>query len=225
MFIGHHGVAFAAKAAAPRASLGVFFLATMWLDLVWPVLVLANVEMVRIVPGLMRMSPFDFVFYPYSHSLLFAVLWALLFNVVYGYATRDWQVGALAGLVVLSHWFLDALVHRPDLPLFPGSGSFGLGLWNSMAGTLALEFLFFGIGVLLYFRATRARDWIGSIGLYGLITLLVLLYLSTLISPPPPNPTVLAWGGVSTFILVIWAWWVDRHREPAPPAGAVTIAS
>jgi len=130
MFIGHHGVAFAAKAAAPRASLGVFFLATMWLDLVWPVLVLGNVEIVRIVPGLMRMSPFDFVFYPYSHSLLFAIIWALAFNLVYGYVMRDWQVGALAGLVVLSHWFLDVLVHRPDLPLFPGGEKFGLGLWK-----------------------------------------------------------------------------------------------
>ncbi len=125
MFIGHHGVAFAAKAAAPRASLSVFFLATMWLDLVWPVLVLGNIEIVRIVPGLMRMSPFDFVFYPYSHSLFFAILWALAFNLVYGYVMRDWQVGALAGLVVLSHWFLDMLVHRPDLPLFPGSESSG----------------------------------------------------------------------------------------------------
>src|SRR5262245_568509 len=99
MFIGHHGVAFAAKAAAPRASLGLFFLATMWLDLVWPVLLLANIEIVRIVPGLMRMSPFDFVSYPYSHSLLFAVIWALVFNLVYGLVTRDWQAGALAGLV------------------------------------------------------------------------------------------------------------------------------
>src|SRR5258708_11930043 len=105
MFIGHHGVAFAAKAAAPRASLGVFFLAAMWFDLVWPVLVLGNIEIVRIVPGLMRMSPFDFVFYPYSRSLFFAILWALAFNLVYGYVMRDWKVGALAGLVVLSHWF------------------------------------------------------------------------------------------------------------------------
>jgi drug/metabolite transporter superfamily protein YnfA len=225
MFIGHHGIAFAAKAAAPRASLGIFFLATMWLDLVWPVLVLGNIEIVRIVPGLMRMSPFDFVFYPYSHSLLAAVVWALAFNLVYGYVTRDWQVGALAGLVVLSHWFLDVLVHRPDLPLFPGSGKFGLGLWNSMAGTLALEFLFFGIGLVLYFRATRAKDWIGAWGLYALIAFLVLLYLSTLVSPPPPNPTVLAWGGIAALIMVVWAWWVDRHREAKVEAPFVKKAS
>jgi hypothetical protein len=89
MFIGHHGVAFAAKAAAPRVSLGLFFLATMCLDLVWPVLVLAHIEIVRIVPGLMTMSPFDFVFYPFSHSLLFAVGWALMFNLVYGFIFRD----------------------------------------------------------------------------------------------------------------------------------------
>src|ERR1700704_2813618 len=126
MFIGHHGVAFAAKAAAPRASLGVFFLATMWLDLVWPVLVLGNIEIVRIVPGLMRMSPFDFVFYPYSHSLLAAVVWALAFNLVCAYAPRGGGGGAPGGLVVLSPCFLEVLVHRPPLPLFPGSGKFGL---------------------------------------------------------------------------------------------------
>jgi hypothetical protein len=225
MFIGHHGVAFAAKAAAPRASLGVFFLATMWLDLVWPVLVLGNIEIVRIVPGLMRMSPFDFVFFPYSHSLFFAVIWALVFNAVYGYITRDWQVGALAGLVVLSHWFLDVLVHRPDLTLFPGSGKFGLGLWNSMAGTLALEFLFFGLGLFLYFRATRAKDWVGAWGLYALSAFLAFLYLSTLVSPPPPNPHVLAWGGLATVIMVVWAWWVDGHREARAAAPLVKKAS
>jgi hypothetical protein len=225
MFIGHHGIAFAAKAAAPRASLGVFFLATMWLDLVWPVFLLTHFEVVRIVPGLMRMSQFDFVFYPYSHSLLFAVIWALLFNFVYGYVTRDWQVGALTGLVVLSHWFLDVIVHRPDLQIFPGSGKFGLGLWNSMAATLGLEFLLFGVGALLYLRATRAKDRIGEWGLYGLLAFLVLLYLSTLVSPPPPNAQVLAWGGLATLILVGWAWWVDYHRESKNETSSVKKAS
>jgi hypothetical protein len=214
MFIGHHGVAFAAKAAAPRVSLGWFFLATMWLDLVWPVLVLAHVEIVRIVPGLMKMSPFDFVFYPFSHSLFFAIVWALMFNLVFGLIFKNWQVGALLGMVVLSHWILDLIVHRPDLPLFPGGPKFGLGLWNSMAATLSLEFLFFGVGLFLYFRTTCAKDRIGSWGLYGLSIFLVLLYLSTLVSPPPPNAHVLAWGGMATLIIVIWAWWVDDHREP-----------
>jgi len=213
LFIGHHGVAFAAKAAAPRASLGVFFLATMWLDLVWPVLVLTHVEIVRIVPGLMKMSPFDFVFYPYSHSLLFALLWALAFNLVYGIIFRDWRVGALVGIVVLSHWFLDVVVHRPDLPIFPGSEKFGFGLWNSMTATLSLEFLFFGVGLFLYFRTTSPKDRIGSWGLYALVAFLVLLYLSTLVSPPPPSVQVLAWGGIATLIMVVWAWWVDRHRQ------------
>jgi hypothetical protein len=215
MFIGHHGVAFAAKAAAPRVPLGVLVLASMWLDVVWPVFLLTGIEVVDIKPGLTQVSPFDFVSYPYSHSLLFALLWALAFGLVYGFITRDRAAAALVGLVVASHWLLDLIVHRADLPLYPGGAKFGLGLWNSWAATLAAEFLVFGVGVWLYCRATRPNDRVGSYGLAGLVIFLVAAYIASLAATPPNDAHALGWGGLTTLLFPLWAWWVDRHRSAA----------
>jgi hypothetical protein len=212
MFLGHHGVAFAAKAAAPRANLGVLFLATMWLDLVWPVLLLLNIEVVRFVPGLTPVNPFDFVFYPYSHSLLFALIWGVAFGGVYALFVRAWWPAAVAGLVVVSHWFLDLVVHRPDLPLHPGSARFGFGLWNYLVATVVLELLILAVGVFLYLRTTRPKDRIGRWGLWAFIVFLLLLYGSSLVFPPPFNTRALAFGALATLVLPLWAWWVDRHR-------------
>jgi hypothetical protein len=214
MFIGHHGLAFAAKAAAPRANLGVLFLATMWLDIVWPVFLLLGLEEVRVEPGITKVSPFDFVSYPYSHSLLFATLWALGFGRLMWALTHDGRISIVSGLLVLSHWILDFIVHRPDLPLVPESERYGLGLWNSWTGTLSLELAIFLGGLFFYWRATRSLDRIGSIGLFVFAVFLLTMYALSLIAPPPPDAHVLAWGALSVLLLVAWAWWLDKHREP-----------
>ena len=117
MFLGHYGVAFAAKRAAPRTSLGTLAFATQFLDELWPILLLMGLEQVRIVPGLMAANSLDFVSYPISHSLVAAIGWAILIGLVYfvirRYGRGAWVVAAL----VASHWLLDAPMHRPDLPL------------------------------------------------------------------------------------------------------------
>jgi hypothetical protein len=216
MFLGHYGVAFAAKRAAPRASLGTLAFAAQFLDELWPVLLLLGIEQVRIVPGLMAASPLDFVSYPISHSLLMAALWGALLGGLY-YAARRYRRGAwVVGAAVLSHWLLDLPMHRPDLPLWPGSPvRVGLGLWSSVPLTLLLDGGLFVVGLALYLRATRARDRIGSWGLWAMVALLVFFFVSGFTSPPPPSEKALAFTALGLWLFVPWSWWVDRHRGPA----------
>jgi len=157
------------------------------------------------------------VSYPYSHSLLGLVVWGALFGIVYQVSTRSRTLaGVTLGLLVLSHWFLDVLMHRPDLPLTPsGAARLGLGLWNSMALTLAGELLVFFAGLVIYARATAARDRVGSIGLWSLAAFLLVVYLASIFGPPPPGALAVAWAAQAMWLLVAWGYWIDRHRVTA----------
>jgi len=221
VFIGHIAVAFGVKRAAPEAGLGTAIVAASFLDLVWPVLVAAGVEVVKITPGVMAASPFDFVSYPYSHSLVMTLAWAGLFAWVYRWRGGSMRGAWWLGLAVASHWFLDLITHRPDLPLAPGlDARYGLGLWNSVAGTLAVEGSMFAAGLWLYLSATRARDRIGVWGLWGLVALLLVSYVAATFGPPPPTVTAVAIADiVGTTLTVVWAYWVDRHREAVLRSG------
>jgi hypothetical protein len=216
MFIGHFAVALAAKRAAPSVSLGTLFVACELVDLIWPALVLLGIETVRIVPGNTAFTPLEFVRYPWTHSLVMGAAWALFAAVLYFLFRRNAGAAAVVGAVVLSHWFLDALVHRPDLPLVPGGATrVGLSLWNSVPATLAVEGLMFAAALLLYLKGTRARDRIGRIGFRALIAFLIAAYCGAAFGPPPPNVEAVAWAGiVGGIITALWGYWVDRHREP-----------
>lgn len=217
MFLGHFGAGFAAKAAAPRVSLGTLFLAAQWVDLLWPTLLLAGLERVEIAPGATRVTPLDFVSYPISHSLLAVVLWGVLFAGL-AWAVRRSARGAMTvAALVVSHWVLDLVVHRPDLPLVPGGGPrLGLGLWHSLPATLAVELAVFAAGSTVYLRRTRAVDRTGSLALWALVALLLLIDVANLLGPPPPSATAVAWVGQAQWLLVAWAYWIDRHRRTAP---------
>jgi hypothetical protein len=214
VFIGHFAVAFASKKVAPKVSLGTLVVAAAFLDVVWPVLVLLGVERFRIVPGFTAINPFDFVYYPWSHSLLMTAVWALLFALVY-FAVRGDRAGAVwLGIAVASHWVLDFVSHRPDLPLYPGgSERLGLGLWQSIPATFAVEGLMFAAGIALYMQSTKAKDRIGSVAWWAFIALLVVLYIPGPWSPPPPSENVVAIVGIIALaIFALWAYWIDRHR-------------
>jgi membrane-bound metal-dependent hydrolase YbcI (DUF457 family) len=163
MFLGHFGVGFGAKAVAPKTSLGTLFLAAQFVDLLWPTFLLIGLEKVVIAPGITKVTPFDFTHYPFTHSLLISLVWAALFGGTY-FLLRRYPRGAwICGAAVISHWLLDVLTHRPDLPLAPGGATrVGLGLWNSLPATLVVEFAIFGAGVWLYLSTTRAHDRTGS---------------------------------------------------------------
>jgi membrane-bound metal-dependent hydrolase YbcI (DUF457 family) len=214
VFIGHFGVALAAKKVAPRASLGTLILSAQWIDLIWPLLLLADVERVRIAPGHLAASPLEFVHYPWTHSLAAVTAWAALLGLVYAAIRRDGRTAIVVALLVVSHWLLDAVVHEPDLPLWPGGPVIGLGLWNSRAGSLAIESLLLAGGAIVYARATRPLDRWGSLLLWSLVAVLGLLYLGALFGPPPPSVPLLAISALAGWLFAAWGAWTDRHRGP-----------
>lgn len=214
MFIGHLALGLAAKRVTPRVSLGMLMLASQWADTIWPVFLALGLEQVRIDPGNTAFTPLDFVSYPYSHSLAALVVWGLLVGGAYrGIAGGRRTVWVLSALVV-SHWGLDYITHRPDMPLYPGSARYGLGLWNSIPGTVAVEGVMFAAGLLIYMRTTRARDAVGRWGFLSLIAVLLTAYLLNIVSGPPPSTGILAVSAiVGAAVLTTWAWWADRHRD------------
>jgi len=218
MFLGHWGVGLAAKRAAPRASLGTLFLAAQWVDLVWPTFLLLGWERVRIAPGNTRVTPLDFVDYPWTHSLAAGLGWAALLGAAIFALRRSARTALVAAAAVVSHWLVDFVVHRPDLPLVPGGREYGLGLWNRPTWTMVVEFGLLAAGAALYAGSTRARDRTGSLALLGLVGFLVVIYLANILGPPPPNAKAIAWAGQAQWLLVAWGYWIDRHRGPVPPA-------
>lgn len=222
MFIGHYGLALAAKRAAPRTSLGALVLGAQFLDLVWPLLLLTGTERVAIAPGLMAANQLDFVSYPWSHSLLSAALWGGVVGGVWWLWTRDRTGALVVGALIPSHWLLDLPMHRPDLPLWPGGPLVGLGLWNSLPATLVIEIALLSAGIWMYLRTSRARDRAGSVGLWVLVLLLVAFWLAGTFGPPPPSERALAIGALAMWLFVPWAWWVDRHREVGSMVGSGT---
>ena len=215
MLIGHFGVAFAAKRVAPEVSVGTTIFAACFLDALWPILLLAGIERVEIVPGITRITPLDFVYYPWSHSLVAALVWGALFGAAYWLIRRNARNALWLGALVVSHWVLDWIVHRPDLPLYPGEPrAHGLGLWNSLAVTMALEWATFLGGVYVFVRSSRPLDRTGSIAFWVLVVLLGVAYLAAVFGPPPPSWQVVAYSGFIGYVMVIWGWWIDRHRAP-----------
>lgn len=214
MFIGHDGIGFAGKSIAPRASLGTWLMAVNFLDLVWPILLLTGVEHVKIEPGITKLNPLNFTDYPITHSLFAVLGWSVGFALVFAVVRKDFRTACALGLGVLSHWILDWIVHRPDLPVMPGNDQkFGLGLWNNPALALTIESLIYVGGFWLYFRSTRSKDNVGKWSLWSLCILLPILFVSSL-PKPPPSEQVIAWMGLTGWLIPIWGYWIERHREP-----------
>lgn len=214
MFIGHYAVGLASKKLAPRASLGVLIAAPILLDLIWPIMLLLGWEHVSIQPAGNPFLRLAFDSYPISHGLVAVVGWATLFAALYYGFTRYGAGTIVIWMGVLSHWLMDFIVHRPDLPLYSGgSRMVGLGLWNHRAATIAIEVVIFALGIWIYFRQTRAKDRIGVYAFYGFILFLLLAYGGVAFGPPPKSVKMIAIGTLFSWLLIPWAWWFDNHRE------------
>ncbi len=216
MILGHPAVGFASKRAAPRVPLAWLIAAPLWLDLIWPVFLLLGIETVRIDPGNTAVTPLDLHDFPWSHSLLMSLVWSGLLGGLYFGLRRDGAGAFLVAVGVFSHWLFDFFMHDEDMPLYPGSETYlGLGMWNSLPGTLLLEIPIFVAGVWLYVSGTVARDRIGRLALWSMIGFFVLVYVGALFGPLPPDETAIAYGGLLGWVFVPWAAWIDRHRQPS----------
>lgn len=213
MFIGHFAVGFAAKRVAPKTSLTVLLTAALFLDVLWPVFLWLGIEQVRIRPGDTAFTPLEFVSYPWSHSLAMALVWSVLIGILYR-ARTAYVTGAIwTGILVFSHWVLDFVSHRPDLPLVPGGPKVGLGLWNSVTATATVEIAMFVVGLAIYLGTTRAKRWPGHLSLWSLVAFLAYFYADTVRGTPPPSVQALMILSTVLIVFVAWFVWIDLTRE------------
>ena len=218
MFVGHYGPSFAIKSFRPAIPLWLLFIAVQLVDVAWAVLVLLGIEKVRIVPGITASNPLDLYYMPYTHSLVAAILWSVAAGVLVrplrGVATRSAAVWI--GAAVFSHWVLDFLVHRPDLPLYDDTMKVGLGLWNYPAVALSLEAILLFGGMILYLKGTKPINAIGRVGppVFGVVMLAIQGYV--FFGPPPTSPAAAAVTALlSYFVFAILAEWLARQRKQA----------
>lgn len=211
MFVGHLGVALIGTRLDPSLSLGWFVGAAMALDLLWPVLLLASLERVRVEPGAMAFTPLVFESYPWSHSLLAAAAWGAVLAAVARRRRASARAAGLVALLVVSHWVLDAATHAPDLPLWPGpSPRFGLGLWRSVPATLLVEGAFWSVALAAYRRAHRPIGRARRIAFWSLVLVCTFMWAAGPWGPPPPSAHALAWFALISWMLIPSAVWADR---------------
>lgn len=199
MFVGHYGVSFAAKRADRSLPLWVLFLAVQLLDVAWSILVLLGVERVRIVPGITASNPLDLYYMPYTHSLVAALGWSAAAALGYRAWKRAAPSGAvlLVGAAVFSHWVLDFLVHRPDLPLWDDAAKVGLGLWNVPWVAMGLEALFLFGGMELYFQSREGR----RAPMLWFAVVMFLIQVFVFFGPPPASPRAAALTALVAYVL------------------------
>jgi membrane-bound metal-dependent hydrolase YbcI (DUF457 family) len=213
MLVGHLAVGLVAKRVEPRISLGTCVLAVMLADLLVFPLMIAGIEHFDVVSGVEsnRVIGRNIV---YSHSLLMDAIWGTLLAAAYFLRRHSLRGAWILWLAVLSHWLLDLVSHRPDMPLAPGIGVvLGLGLWNSIPLTLIVEGGFWLLAIVLYVRATRAKRRAGVYLFWGGIALITLVWYGNINNGMDPDPVKAGVGGLVLFsLLVAWAYLSNRLR-------------
>ena len=215
MFVGHYGVSFAVKSFEKRIPLWLLFMAVQFVDVLWAIFVLTGVEKVRITPGITATNPLDLYYMPYTHSLVASFLWSSAALLGHKAARRGANYAAfLVAAAVFSHWVLDLIVHRPDLPLYDDAYKVGFGLWNYPALALALEAgLLFG-GIILYLRASKAASPTGRFGVLVYGVLLLIVQGIVFFGAPPASSSAAALTALLSYIVLAGvAYWLDKKRQ------------
>jgi hypothetical protein len=220
MFIGHYAPAFVAATSRKSPRLGALFVAAQLVDIAFFSFLLLGIEHLRMVPGATVMNAMDLYSMPWTHSLIGAIGWGAGFAIVYRLMSGSWTAGAIGGAVVVSHWLIDLLVHRPDLTLAGAAPKLGLGLWNHPWIEIPLELIFAFGGLWFFVSRTKATSAMGNwspivlgIGMAILQSVNWSMAQPAAISPAPPST---GWLGLLAYgILSLLAWWVARTRRLA----------
>lgn len=217
MFLGHYALALTAKKIKPRENIGIYFLACQLLDLIWPILVLLNVELVSVKQGITEFTPLEFVHYPYSHSLFMSVVWGLFLSFIFFLNKKSIKTLILIFTLVVSHWILDFITHTKDLPLMLNSETkVGLGLWNYYYSSFAFESGMFTIGIYLYIHSKRKLNEKINKSFWYLIVFLTIIHFANAFAPKPIEGTpasAIAAPALAMWLLVIWAYYSDKIKE------------
>ncbi|MES2444157.1 MAG: hypothetical protein V4574_15120 [Pseudomonadota bacterium] len=214
MFIGHYAPAFIAATSRKAPRLGILFVAAQLVDFGFFSLMLADVEHMRLTPGITAMNAMDLYDMPWTHSLAGALGWALGFAVVVRLLAKSWAAGAVAGAVVVSHWLIDLLVHRPDLTLAGSPPAYGLGLWNHPAIEIPLELAFAYGGLAWFVTRTRARSRSGLVSPAVLALAMAGCQAFNWFVPPEAiTPAVPVSALAAYALLALLAWWTAANRD------------
>ena len=209
MFLSHFAIGLVGRRYTPAVSLAAWFLSVQFVDLLWPFFLLTGAERVRVVPGITAFTPFDFVHYPITHSLVGGVVWALLLGGGAGAVYRNANAALLLGAGVLSHWVLDVISHRPDMPVLPDGPYLGFGLWNSIAATIAVELSCFLAALYIYTRDRRP-----PLSFWLMVGVMLFAFFGAAFGPTPPEDvTALAFSALAVWLFLPWAWWADRRTK------------
>lgn len=219
MFIGHYGPAFAAKTVVKTVPLWLLFVAAQWVDFLWASLVIMGIEKVRIIANFFGLSPLDLYYMPFSHGLPSAALLALFLGGVAAVGLGGNRIAVIAAVAAtsFSHWLLDLVAHRPDLPLVFDEMKVGLGLWAYPFVSVPTEIGVMFAGLWIYDRAAPSATWTGTIALWAFgFAIAGLQVQSTFFQEHPPTPEAFAQLALFGYtILAVLAAVVERLRRPA----------
>jgi hypothetical protein len=214
MFIGHYAPA-AFGAGKGNIKLWHAFIAVQFVDIIWSVLILMDIEHLRIVPHFTKANHFDLYHMPYTHSLLMSIVWGILAGCGYKLLVKSATKSSalLIAALVLSHWFLDILVHVPDMTLWFGSTKYGFGVWNIFPFAFFLEIGLFALGMFYYLKNTKAKGRAGQIWPIVFIGLLVAVQYIGNFGPPPASPDEMAISALFAYgAIALGAFFVDKTR-------------
>jgi hypothetical protein len=224
MLVGHFAIGMIGKRAAPRTSLGTLTLASMLPDLLGFVFIMTGQEHWRMIPGARGIESVELYDIGLSHSLAMDLLWAGLFAAFYGWRKRYGAGALMLFAAVMSHWVLDFISHRPDMPLAPGATRvYGLGLWTSLPWTLAVEGGLWLAALIIYVRMTSAKKRAGVYVFWFVVVLLTMSWISNFMASAPPAAQSPVSGSIIALVffslMIAWAFWMDRLRPVSTAAG------
>jgi len=215
MFVGHYGVSFAVKSYEKHIPLWLLFIAVQFVDVLWAIFVLTGIEKVRITPGITATNPLDLYYMPYTHSLVAVLLWSGVGFIGYKIIHKGASYAAfLVAVAIFSHWVLDLIVHRPDLPLYDDTYKVGFSLWNYPALALALEASILFFGIFLYLRGSKAVSSIGKYGMLAFGIILLIVQGIVFFGAPPSSSSAAALTALLSYVVFAgFAYWLDKKRQ------------